>query len=552
MHRRFVMWAALLGLALLPQALRAADPKDAPDARSEGPAVIVRLASIDTLVADIRRLAELAGREDEAKQIEGIVKEYAGQKGLDGIDTKKPFGLYASVTPTLVDSEVVVMVPIADEKAFVDMLNTKGLKPEKDKDDVYTVQVEKIPFPLFFRFANGYAYLTARDQTPITGKRPLAPAAVLPAGQAGTLSAVVHIDRFPDNLKNLVLQNLDNRLAKLTDKGQKPAGETEATVKARTAVTREVAGWIRSVLREGGQLDLRLDLDRNSPDLSLSVKLTGKPGTDLATNITDLGKVKSLAASLVGSNSAASAIVDVSLPARVRNALVPLVDEREEKLLDRQPDKARRELLSTILKAVNPTIKSGKADAGVDLRGPNADGLYTLVLGARIKDGKAIEKTIRRLVSEIPADQKETVKLDVEKVGDVSIHRVMPEKTDEQFRKAFGDNPFFVAVREDALLVAGGDKGLSALKEVLDASPKTGKVLQVELAMSRMAPLMTKEHKAAPEIAKKAFAKTKDADRIRITLEGGNALAFRLAMRAQLVTFFSMLDQAEKGEKGDK
>jgi hypothetical protein len=337
---------------------------------------------------------------------------------------------------------------------------------------------------------------------------------------------------------------MENRLAKLKDE---VPGETPAHAKFRAAAVDEFNTWVGAVLREGGELGLRLDVDRKAADLSLSVSLTGKPDSDLTSHIRDLGQIKSIAASLVGKDSAINGLVHVSLPAKLRNALAPLIDEGEKKLLDKQEDQNKRALIEAGLKAFNPTLKSAVLDAGVDVRGPGAGGLYTLVLGARVKEGQAIDRTIRQVVKDLPAEQREAIKLDVDKADGVSIHRLTPDKTDEDFRKAFGDNPFFIAVREDALLVVAGDKGLETLKEVLAAGAKTGSVVQFEMAVARVAPLMTKEHKDAPEIARKAFANHKDADKVRLTLEGGKSLRLRLAMKAQLVSFFSMLDQAEKG-----
>ena len=63
----------------------------------------------------------------------------AGDKGLEGIDTKSPFGIYGSVGADGFDSSAVGMIPVANEKAFLDLLERLNLKPEKDEGGVYTV-----------------------------------------------------------------------------------------------------------------------------------------------------------------------------------------------------------------------------------------------------------------------------------------------------------------------------------------------------------------------------------------------------------------------------
>ena len=117
---------------------------------------------------------------------------------------------------------------------------------------------------------------------------------------------------------------------------------------------------------------------------------------------------------------------------------------------------------------------------------------------------------------------------------------------DDHTRKTLGDNPVYFAFRDDALLVSGGAKGLEAIKEVVTAGPATGKILQLDVAVSRIAVRMADEHKEAPAIAKRVFKG--DDDTIHITLEGGDSLKLSLNMKAQLVKFFAELGEAKKGD----
>jgi hypothetical protein len=538
MRTRFVPWAALLGLALLPGPAR---PDEAKPDRTLPPAVVVRVGSIDSLMADLRYLTEVAGKEEAAKELHGLVKNITGPKGLEGVDTKKPLGVYASIGPLGVDSTVVVLVPVADEKAFLALIeNVGGGKPEKGDDGLYTLNVERIPVPIYLRFANGYAY-ASQNKDSLDKDELRAPAAVLPAGQVGTASATVNINRIPEKIKQLVLGQIDLNLAKAKDKAR--PDETEAQAKFRAAVVDDVSRRIKSLLRDGGPLDVRLDLDRAANDLVLSVSLAGKPQSDLAATIHGLGQVKSLAASLVGRNSAMSVLLDVALPPKVREALGPVIDEGAQKALERQKDKSRREILAVLLDAIKPTVKSAEVDAGLDIRGPADNNQYTVVAGIKVKDGEAIDKALRKAVADLPAEQRDQVQLDAEKVGSVSIHRLKADKIDPKTREMLGDNPIFVAVRDDAVLAGAGDKGLSALKEALGATPRPGRVAQFEIAVKRVAPLMERENKGATEAAKKAFTE-EGSDRVRITLEGGPALKLRLAMKAQLLKFVSLLDES--------
>ncbi len=442
-----------------------------------------------------------------------------------------------------------MLLPIADQQDFLGLVEKLiGNKPEKD-GDVYTANVEKIPFPVYFRFANKYCYVTVKDREAIDKENLLDPTVILPGAKVGTLSATLNIDRIPADLKNLVLGQMDLQLAKAKEK-QGP-NETPAQAKLKVAIINEVSMRIKSVVREGGPVELRLDLDRASGNLMASASLAGKPDSELAASIADLGKVKSLAASLVGRGSALSGLIDVALPEKLRTALGPVIDEGEKKVLEKQDNPAKRDIVAALLNAVKPTLKNGVLDAGFDLRGPGDNGIYTAVAGVKVKDGEDIDKTLRKVLADLPAEVRDLVKLDFDKVDRAVIHRVTPQNQDKEVRQILGDNPVYLAVRDDAVLLGLGDKGLEALKDVLASAARPSRLVEIDLAVSRLAPLMEKENKGAVEAARKAFAKEKDGDKVHITLEGGPTLQVRLVAKTALLKFFNLIDEAD-GKKANQ
>ncbi len=537
MRTRLVPWVALLWLAQLPAAARA------DEATASKPSVILRLASVDSLKADVGYLGKLAGQENVTEQIEGFLKQATGTKGIEGIDTRKPIGVYGRIGPMGLDSTGVVLLPIADEQAFLALVeNLAGNKPEKD-GEVYTTNAEKIPFPIYFRFANKYCYLTIKDREAIDKDKLLAPGDVLGGAQVGTASLTVNLDAIPANLKNTALGQIDFQLSLI--KQRKGPNETPAQAKLKAAILDELSLRLKSLLREGGPVEVRVELDRSAGNLTLSASLAGKPDSALAGSIADLAKVAALAPSLIGRHSALSGLVALSLPGKLKGAAGPVLDEVEEKVLAGQDNPAQRDVLEAILGAIKPTLKSGEFDAGLDLRGPNDNGIYTAIAGVKVKDGATIDKTIHKVVTDLPAEVRDLIKLDFDKVDGAAIHR-LTARGDLDRDIPLGNNPVYVAVRDDALLIVAGDKGLDALKEVLGSPAKVGPVVQAELSVARLAPLMEKEHPGAVEAAKKVFAREKGSDKVRITLEGGPALRLRLVARTRLLEFFSLLQEARK------
>jgi hypothetical protein len=144
-------WLPLAALLLVPALAVAGDP---PVAKSPG--VVVRVRSIDALFEVARYGAGLVGKGDIAEQLEQMVRNRE-----DGIDLKKPIGFYAQVGKDLGDATAVLLLPVSGEKELLDALDGFGVKPQKGADGVYTVALPNVPVKTYFRFSNGYAYVTA-------------------------------------------------------------------------------------------------------------------------------------------------------------------------------------------------------------------------------------------------------------------------------------------------------------------------------------------------------------------------------------------------------
>jgi hypothetical protein len=534
----------LFCLVVLPLPLRAADAKEG---KSAGPTLVVRLQPIDTLLGDAKYLAAFADQEELVTQFQGLLKAKTGSKGLEGIDTKRPIGLYGTVGSQGYDSTGVVMVPVTDDKAFLDLLGRLNLKAD-EKEGLYTIKLENVPFDVYFRFANGYVYGTVRDAGAVAKDALLPPADVLPPEQMGTMSITLRLDRIGDKLKQLALGQVGLRLADLRDR--KFAGDTEAQKEFWKTAFDDLGNRIRDVIRDGEELDLRLDVDRKAGDLAVELTLRAKPGTKLGTTIADLAKTRSLFAGALADGAALQALASLTLPEEMRTKLDAVIDDDLAKSLQKEADPGKREVATRFFKALEPTLKSGALDGTVVLR-PTADGKhYALLLATRLKDGAGLDKAIRDLVPSLPAGDRDRFQLDVETVGKVKVHRIGVQKDfDAKAQQAFGDNPAYVAVRDDALFVALGPDGQAVLKEALAAQPGTAAPFQASVSLLGLAPAIAAERKddkgTVARAAQDAF-KDKGSDRIRVSVDGGHVLKVRFAMKAPVIKFVSDLDKAEK------
>jgi hypothetical protein len=352
------------------------------------------------------------------------------------------------------------------------------------------------------------------------------------------------IDKLDREMKKIVIGQTSAQFATLKD--MKMPDETDAQHQFRIALLDEIEDWMKMLLNDGGELTIALDVDQQKDDLSVSLSLAGKRGTPLAKKFTDLGAAKSIGAGLVGKDSAANMLMHLSLPDRVAKALAPVIDEGLKKVVEDEKDKDKREAAEKVFKVLAPTLKSGEVDFGVNLRGPSAKGQYAVVGALKIKDGAAVEKTLRDLIPTLPEKERKAIKLDFARSGSVNIHRIEGGDIDANAKEMFGEGPGFFAVRDDAIMFAIGDGALEAIKDALAGKPAASKGMQFEVSLNRVAKLAAKENQNVEEAAKKAFGQNPDSDKITLALEGGESLKLRLTAKGGLVTFIAKLIDANK------
>src|SRR5262249_29773686 len=146
-----------------------------------------------------------------------LLKERIGKNGLDGIDVDKPIGGYVFAGPNGTDSYGAFMLPIKDEEAVLKVLANNGLKADKGADGLYTIKDDRSRVPVFFRSANGYAYVAPLSEAGLAKSKLLAPSEVLPDGDNALVSATIRIDQIPDAIKEIALAQVGLRVADIRE-----------------------------------------------------------------------------------------------------------------------------------------------------------------------------------------------------------------------------------------------------------------------------------------------------------------------------------------------
>jgi hypothetical protein len=535
MRTRWLLCLPLLALFALPAPAPA-------QAKAENPTLVIRVRSLETLFSSGQLLLEAVGKGDVLKQIDDLIRSKVGPKGLASVDAKRPLGAYARIGKDITDLQAVLLIPVADEKGFLELLDGLNFKTEKDKDGLYTVQQNVLPVNLHFRFAHKYAYITALQPEAINKSALIEPSRLFSDKQTAALTLTLRVDQVPDMAKQIVLQTLNAELDKILEAKDKGVGAAQDAF--RVALVREIGRQLTSAIRDGTELNAELDINPKTNALTADLTLGAKPGSTLATTIEKLGQARSLFGGLLRDDAAMNALLSYGLPDKLRSALTGLITEAAKKALAESTDPAKQAQVKQLMEAILPTFKSGELDLAFCLRGPGAGDRYTLVGGVKLKEGEKLAKTLRDLIQTLPEGERGKIKLDRDKAGGTSIHELDVSKGfDAKAREMFGEEPLYVAFRPDAAYFALGEDGLKAIKEALTAPKAATAPLRLDLSLNRLAVVMAK----TPEQAKAArrLLTQGEEGRFRISIEGGERLRLRLHVNLTVVRLLAQLGAME-------
>ncbi len=495
----------------------------------KAPAAVVRVRSLKAVADGVRLLAKLAGDKDTARQFNDFIKQKLGPKGLDGVDVRKPLGLYI---PDFSEKEggasLVVAVPVTDPKAFLKTLKGFGVKIKKEGDH-YQATLKDFPITVFIRFAHGYAYAAPGDAAAVAKDRLLKPATLFPPNQKAGISLTVRLDRIPEATRQELLRGIRQALAAADEKTEKDDKESPAQRELLRRLSETATRLLTSVIRDGKELTAEFELARKQKELRAELILTPKANTKLAEGLAELEKASSRFPGLLSGDAAVNGLIHFTLSPKLRDALHAVL--KEASLQARKSAKKSREKdrIEKLFNSLVPALDTGHLDAAFSLRGPGTSGHYTLVAGARLRETEKTKQRVSDLLKDLPEAGKVQVKLGKGRATTVTVRRLdLKKELDEEGRKFFGKGPLYVAARPDAFFLAMGEDSLKTLKAALAVPEGPSAPIRFEVSLKHLASFLAKDDKQRAQ-AEKIFAKGEDG-RIRFTVQGGAALRLRFQM----------------------
>ena len=506
--------------------------------KSAEPTLEVRLQSVNVLLDKAEYVAGLAGKEDIVQGVKLILKNLqVDGKGIEGVDPKRPFGLYATLTTEVINSPVTAMVPIANTDRFLTMLKERlDITPEKVEGGRSRSNCQTLSRTQW----REQSICASRTITSTWRRSPkdldprglIAPKAFFANGEGAVASFLVRGDGIPAEVKTFVIGQFELAAAEQRKKNGKMEEPTEKAFLDWFADG--LSGGLKSLLNDAKELRVRIDIDAKTDELSAELVLTPKSGTNLAKYTSSLAGRPSLPSGIVAAaNPLARASIKIAMTPDLKKGFGKMLDEVFEEALKKK-DGPEKEAMERALKVLAPTLKEAELDMAATLIGPDAKGRHTFLGALAVKDGKEIEKLAREFSAFAGGAADFT--FDVEKIGDFNLHKVVLNDVPDEVEKIFGTKTIWVAVSDTHVAISMEPDGV-AIRAGLKAKPITVNVLSAEVSLAKLLPLVAKDLKPdeVKALLNDAFGAggSTGKDTLIVSITGGKVLTAKAKVKGK-------------------
>lgn len=439
------------------------------------PAVVVSLASLDELLANIEYLTQAAG----TAEVGGLIKLMAGQY-TQGIDTAKPVGMYltfAGPQPT-----GVAFVPVSNFDAVLGKIEEAIGEPENVGGGIQKIALQR---EIFFKESGGWAFIS--DSATNLDSTPADPSTVL-----GTLpenyglAVRVNVQQIPMPLREMAI----NAMRDGFERGLDSAGDDE-DAELQAKLGKQGIENMVSFIQEADQITAGWGADQQAGTTFLDVTVTAVEGSRLSEQFALLdGNRTKFAGFMLPDAAARLNFASKASELEIEQAQFALglmrkrafqeIDEDDD-LPDQNARQTAKEIVGSLIEVLEKTVATGKFDGGGSLL--LDQGSLQLVAGGFLVDGDKIEENLKRLVElarSIEDDPKfDLIKFNLESHRGISLHTVdipLPED-EEQARKVFGEAmSVVVGTSPGAVYLGIGEGCRDLLKRVIDESASRGEI----------------------------------------------------------------------------
>lgn len=442
-------------------------------AQNAKPVIVVSISSVEDTLSDIVYVTKAAGAEDA-----GRTAMVLGSVYTNGIDKKRPIGMYVSPKAGAKDFVPVVFVPVSDLKTILETFKGQLGAPKDAGDGVQ--EVSGGGQPVYIKEKTGWAFVSNAKEN--LADLPADPAALLGnLPKEYTLAVKVNVSNIPEDLKKMGVDTIKEAFERQLQNNPRGGADAELVEKMQ----RNQMEALFKAVDELDEIMLGFAIDGPGKRTYLDVNVTAREGTSLAKQYALLADAKSSFAGFLIPNAAATLnFTQTMLKEDIDQAVGMLKGVRANamKEIDNDPnlDAAKRgaakEVLGSLLDALVKTVEGGKVDGGAVLMldAKTVD----FAAGGLVADGKSIEDSFKRLI-ELAKNEPDfpTVKLNSGSHNGITFHSIttpIPE-SEKDARDILGDKVnIILGTGPKAVYIAFGKNAESLLKQVIDKSAQDG------------------------------------------------------------------------------
>jgi hypothetical protein len=562
MKTRWLLLTLCAWLGALGNWVAAAQP-----AESAKPVAVLSVSSYDNLLSGVELLGKFINHPNLADRAELVLKVFAQDQGLVGLDKTRPWGAVAQSDGTSLTSYV--YLPVTDVRKLLVVLSPYLGQVKSLGNDFFEVNVMD-QLPGYVRAVSGWAFFSNNLQHLIS--LPADPSALL-AGLHGQYDAAVRV--YPANLPEGQRQQLVEVLRTLSARDALPRpGLSESQRLARANLSDQIARAVIALISDVDEATLGWKLDRQNENTYLDFTLTAKEGTELARQLDALKNTRSNFGGFLLPGAALGGNWSLRLPetetAGWKSVLELARDETVAQFAQQsksdQQTIAAMQFVDDVMDMLAQTVAAGRIDGGAAvLVQPNA---LTVLAGECLADGNQIDNVLRVINDTYwksnPLSPQRVI-FNVDAHQGFRFHQIlMPIANNTAVGKRLIElmgQPIeiTIGVGADRMYLAAGRNAIPALKEVIERSatqsPNIVEPLHVTLALAPLAEFYSSAgdpaFRAVADRVLAELAKNPGSDHVKLGVEP-IARGFRGRLEVEsgiLKTFARMVVLALVGEE---
>ena len=485
------------------------------------PVAIVGVTGYDALVSDIDYLGQFGGQVGAGKQLDNMLQLFTQDKGLQGVDKTKAWGVIVHV------DGAVVCLPVTDLDAVLGLVEGFGMTTSEMGDGI--TEIEMPNQSMYVKKSGNWAFASAKPE--MLDNAPADPGDMFDKMTTDyDIAAQVMVQNVPEMFRMIAIQQL--RAGAEQGLQQNP-GESDEAYQARRESTEASIDQIEQFINDLDELTVGFNTDADKGNVILDFTYSAVPDTQLAQGIEVYKDAKTLFAGCLKDGAAVTFNASVTTPADLLDDYKAQMEGQmasmrqqamngiDQKLgdLNEEARATLKEAVNDLLDALEATAMSGK----MDMAGHVAvqDGKLTAVTGGYTKEPGKVEASLKKL-SALLSDGPE-VQWNADSHGDAKIHTLLIPINNPDEQALFGESlEVAVGIGPEQFYVTAGPGAVSMLKEAMDTSGSSATPItpvQFSLALTPILELIAKvePNPAADAMLNAVVTKSEGMDSVHIT-----------------------------------